>query len=65
MKVPPVSNDTCLDAFNSYFSDYYNYDYYNYNYGEIENPFDNDSMICAGKKVKCIFAVLMKVLRTC
>ena len=54
MKVPPVSHDTCFDAFNSYLSDYYNYydnyNYnYNYNYGEVENPFDEDSMICAGK----------------
>ena len=51
VKVPPVSNDTCLDAFNAYLEQFSNYEYYYYNYGEIENPYDNNSMICAGKTV--------------
>ena len=53
--VPPVSSDTCLDAFNTYLDQFsnYNYDYYDYyyGYGEVENPYDNNSMICAGQTV--------------
>ena len=49
VKVPPVSKETCQDALTSYTSQLYEYNQYDYNEYEVTNPFDEDSMICAGK----------------